>query len=361
MENREQLFSEMYKNYTPQTMLDTPAPKISVVMSVYNAENYLGEAIESILNQTFTDFEFLIFNNGSTEDSLNIIKKYTDSRIRVFDSIVGTAYTKHLNNGIAMARGKYIARMDADDISLPTRFEKQYNLMEEHPEIGLCSTWIEVFYNKNKFFRLTWTIKPPVNFFDIQLRHIFASSFSNSAAMIRKSLLDDLKIRYDENMIPADDYDLWIRILKNSKGTNIPDILIKARQHQFNTSRMMNADRYRNTLKIRQNYLDYYFCNEYSFEQTLLITESIGGIKNYKRSKCDVIFVENFFNKLKEIIKVSCIEKNGSINLLKNAVINLYMSSMHLKGWILIRMFRSDLFSYRIFIKKIIKKLIRFS
>ncbi|TXJ00169.1 MAG: glycosyltransferase family 2 protein [Neisseriales bacterium] len=123
------------------------APIISVVMPVYNAEKYITEAVESILNQTYSDFEFIIIDDCSTDSSYQILQKYAekDKRIRIFrnDTNRKQAYTK--NFAIKLAKGKFIAFMDADDISLPARFTKQVTFMESHPDIGVCGTWIKVF------------------------------------------------------------------------------------------------------------------------------------------------------------------------------------------------------------------------
>jgi len=115
-------------------------PKISVVMAVYNGEKYLREAIDSILNQTFNDFEFIIINDGSTDDSAEIIKSYNDPRIILIQQ-ENKGLAAALNEGIKIAKGKFIARMDADDISLKTRLEKQIQFMEAHPEYVAIGSW----------------------------------------------------------------------------------------------------------------------------------------------------------------------------------------------------------------------------
>jgi len=133
-------------------------PLISVVLSVYNAEKYLVEAIKSILNQTFKDFEFIIINDGSTDKSLEIIESYQkeDERI-ILISRENKGLIASLNEGIEKAKGKYIVRMDADDISLSTRFEEQVKIMEENQNIGLCGTSVIVFGNniKNDVWKLS--------------------------------------------------------------------------------------------------------------------------------------------------------------------------------------------------------------
>ncbi|MDD4353774.1 MAG: glycosyltransferase family A protein, partial [Candidatus Nanoarchaeia archaeon] len=116
--------------------------RISVIMSAYNTERYIAEAIESILNQTFKDFEFIIIDDGSTDDSLKIIKRYVkkDRRIKLIHNKKNIGLTKSLNKGLKIAKGQYIARMDADDISLPQRFQIQYDFLEKNKDIFLIGT-----------------------------------------------------------------------------------------------------------------------------------------------------------------------------------------------------------------------------
>ena len=122
-------------------------PNISIIMSVYNSERYLKEAIESILNQTYTDFEFIITDDSSTDSSLRILEKYknNDERITLIRNSENVGLTVNLNRMMDLARGKYIARMDADDISLPKRIATQYYFMEKNTEIGVCGTHCKSF------------------------------------------------------------------------------------------------------------------------------------------------------------------------------------------------------------------------
>ena len=124
-------------------------PKISVLMPTYNGAKLLSETIDSILNQTFKDFEFIIINDCSPEDETDkIIAKYNDPRIRYIYNDKNLGISGSSNKGISLARGKYIARQDHDDISLPTRLEEQYNYMESHPEVGICGTYSKSFGQK---------------------------------------------------------------------------------------------------------------------------------------------------------------------------------------------------------------------
>ena len=118
----------------------TTTPKVTVLMPVYNCEAYVGEAIDSILGQSFTDFEFLIIDDASNDNTVSVIQSFTDSRIRLIEKPRNTGYTNSLNYGLTIAKGEYIARMDGDDISLPERFAKQVTFMDAYPEVVACGT-----------------------------------------------------------------------------------------------------------------------------------------------------------------------------------------------------------------------------
>ena len=120
-------------------------PKVTVLMPVYNGEKYLKEAITSILLQTFDDFEFLIINDGSSDASVDIIQSFRDPRIRLVHNDTNIGLIATLNKGLKLAHGKYVARMDQDDISLPRRLEKQTYFMDNNPDVGVCGTWIKLF------------------------------------------------------------------------------------------------------------------------------------------------------------------------------------------------------------------------
>ena len=137
------------------------SPLISVILPVYNAEKYLAEAIDSILNQTFTDFEFIIINDGSTDNSLSILQSYQtqDSRIRLF-SRENKGIVMTMNEGIDLARGEWLARMDADDIAMPSRFERQLQHLKE-TSADICGAWIEFFGNTRQRICLLYTSPSP--------------------------------------------------------------------------------------------------------------------------------------------------------------------------------------------------------
>jgi len=200
-------------------------PTISVIMSVYNASDYLKDAIESILNQTFSDFEFLIIDDHSTDSSVDIIKKFVnqDTRVRLFINHSNLGLTKNLNTLIKIAKGNYIARMDADDISLPYRFEKQILFLEKNKEIMVLGTYIQDFMS-NK------VIKYPLT--DNYIRKVVAKSspLGHPSVIIRKSVFES-GLLYQEKYRTNQDLALWFDILsKGYKIANLPEPLLKYRR-----------------------------------------------------------------------------------------------------------------------------------
>lgn len=225
----------------------SPSPTISVVMPVYNGEKYLREAIDSIINQTFGDFEFLIINDGSTDKSDEIIRSYNDSRIVYLqnDGNKGLVFT--LNYGISKAKGEFIARMDADDISAPTRFENQVKALEANPDIGICGTWAKIIGSANVF-------KVECENEKIKCLLLFLNQFIHPSVMFRKSILEKNQIRYETNDFPAEDYALWIRLAPFVEMMNIPELLLNYRVHpnQISTASSERQKRKTNDLSVGQ-------------------------------------------------------------------------------------------------------------
>ncbi|WP_099610792.1 glycosyltransferase [Vibrio fujianensis] len=232
------------------------SPKISVVMSVYNGEKYLGEAIDSILKQTFSDFEFIIINDGSTDKTLEIIKSYMkkDDRI-VLVSRENKGLIVSLNEGLDLAKGQYIARMDADDISIKSRFEKQIEFLDSNPDIGVCGTWVEVFGENIKSKKWKMPTQDP----DLKAKLTFSVPFAHPTVMIRKKVIDKYKINYDLGYKDAEDYKFWVDFSKYTLFSNVPEILLRYRYHQESISRVAdnkeNKERFEIISKIQNEVL----------------------------------------------------------------------------------------------------------
>ena len=206
-------------------------PKVTVLMPVYNGEKYLKKAIDSILCQTFKEFEFLIINDGSTDKSVEMIKTYSDPRIRLVENEENLGLIATLNKGIDLARGKYIARMDQDDISLPERLVKQIAFMDTHPEVGVCGTWAKIIDDQGRVISLRRTPKG-------KAAHRLCwrpTPFIHPSCMLRSALIKEY--RYRSGFPHAEDYDLWLRLCLKTHFANIGEYLLLYRVHDTNKTR----------------------------------------------------------------------------------------------------------------------------
>ncbi|MDQ2719741.1 MAG: glycosyltransferase [Bacteroidota bacterium] len=200
-------------------------PKISVILPAFNVELYIKDAIESILNQTLSDFELLIYNDGSTDNTHHIISSFNDDRI-IYKRIEKNAgYLNLLNGGLALAKGKYIARMDADDIAFPNRFEEQFNYLENNPEVGICGSWVEVIGN------LTGIVERPVTFEQIQSALFFGCPLTHPTIMMRTDLIRKYNLKYRQEYYYAEDHYFFAEASFHFKIVNLPLVLLKYRIH----------------------------------------------------------------------------------------------------------------------------------
>lgn len=208
-------------------MGDKSMPKISVIMPVFNGEKYLSEAMDSILNQTFTDFEFIIINDASKDSTEEIIKSYTDERIVYIKNEQNLGVARTLNRGLELAKGEYIARMDADDIALPERFKKQVNYMDEHEECVLCGSNVILFGAQEGITEM------PSTDAEIRANLIFSTSFPHPTIMMRRSFVEENNLRYDLKCEGFEDYNLWVEfaLLKKGEFYNFPTPMLKYRIH----------------------------------------------------------------------------------------------------------------------------------
>ena len=238
--------------------------KISVVMPTYNTEvSILKEAVDSILNQTFGDFEFIIIDDGSTNNSVEYLKSLQDQRVKIIRNDTNIGITKSLNIGLRAAKGKYIARMDSDDIAFPDRFEKQYAFMESHPDVFVCGAKVRQI--KDKLLPATQQADQPkkesVFFKDKNLRrkkntgitdikkvedmesYRVRMLFGNPGPMHPTAFLNHEKlikshIEYDEEFVYAQDYNLWMRISSIGQICILPEELLYYRTHSGQISKV---------------------------------------------------------------------------------------------------------------------------
>lgn len=224
-------------------------PLLSVVMSVYNAGDYLFQAIESILEQRFEDFEFIIVNDGSTDKSGAILDHYRqlDKRIRILEQ-ENKGLIASLNRGCQAARGAYIARMDADDISLPNRFVQQIEFMRSRPEVGVLGTGVYLIDEAGNLLQIR---DYPSKHFFIKWQLCFNHAIAHPTVMIKRELIEKIG-GYDSKMLHVEDYDLWRRLSRASIMANLPDALHLLRRHESCVSRVHCEQQAETSIKISQ-------------------------------------------------------------------------------------------------------------
>jgi glycosyltransferase involved in cell wall biosynthesis len=204
-------------------------PAVSVIMPVYNGEPYLREAIHSILSQTFDDFEFIIIDDGSIDSTWEILNDYVkaDDRIVLRRNLENLGLVKTLNKGFALARGKYIARQDADDISLPKRLEKQVTFLEDNPEVGLLgSAYYRLDSQGQRSIR-----QPPLSDTAIRWKMLFGNRWCHASVMFRLKLFESGEAFY-KDYLHAEDYELWTRLLRRTQAATLADALVIYRVHE---------------------------------------------------------------------------------------------------------------------------------
>lgn len=226
-------------------------PAISIILPAYNAELTIKESIESILNQDFTDFELLIINDGSNDNTQKIIESYKDSRIKLINNEKNYGLIYSLNKGLDNASGKYIARMDADDISMPHRLKRQFDFMEANPEVIVCGSKIRYFGQK-KFIP---PFKAPKTDYECKQYMIYGSCFAHPTTIIRKSILDNYNIKYDDNFYNCEDYKLWLDLMEYGKFYNLQQILLKYRISAQQITQNYNLKQIKNSQICRRIYL----------------------------------------------------------------------------------------------------------
>ena len=286
-------------------------PKISVLLPVYNSELYIKEAIDSILNQTFSDFELLVIDDASTNTSVEIIQSYTDSRIQLIVKSQNSGYTNSLNHGLTIAKGEYIARMDSDDISMPTRFEKQIAFLDNNTDYVLCGANFSILEsNEVKIL--------PENHDDIQMQFIANCCIAHPVVMLRKSVFLENKIQYNAEKEPAEDYDLWVRLLQYGKLHNIQEVLLRYRVHNMQTSNLKATKQAKNSLDIKLDLFKYLKPSFNEIEETVYrkrmsnlsidlnelevfksINQEILG-KNLEKKFFNHLLLSNYFNKFEK-------------------------------------------------------------
>lgn len=228
-------------------------PTVSIAMPVYNAEAYLKYSIESILNQTYQDIEFLIVNDGSIDNSLSLIKSYNDSRIKLLSHSVNKGLSYSLNEAVRLASGKYIARMDADDISVANRIFLQVEYMEKNQDVGICATNVKSIDNSGAIISKTWWKQSGKN---VGIDLLWGNPIAHPTVLMRKSLIDSIKTSLYKDISYVEDYELWTRVARYTKLWRMGEVLLYHREHSSNIFAVGSNEGIQSALKINKTYIE---------------------------------------------------------------------------------------------------------
>ncbi len=276
-------------------------PRVSVLMPVYNVkEEYLRESIESILNQTFTDFEFIILDDCSSNNVEEIVKSYGDDRIRFYRNSENLGIAKSRNKLMDLARGEYSALMDNDDISHPERLKKQVDFLDNNPDISILSTAYETFPEKHIIVH-----PKSVRYLDLYKGCVVA----HPAVMFRTERLREYKLKYKESYICSQDYELWARAIRYLKIANLDSVLLKYRVSSDSITHCKTEKAQEEDNIIKQNMLDFLTENselqagiasllfDISAKREYRLPEKIFSVKNVDNRK--VVTILGFKVKIK--------------------------------------------------------------
>jgi len=270
-------------------------PLITVLMTVYNGEDFLEEAIESILNQSYVDFEFLIIDDASFDSSKKIIMSYKDKRIKFIQNNKNLGQTASLNYGLNISKGKYIARMDQDDLSDKERLAIQYDFMEKYPDISILGSWAESINENGEY---NYTIVHPTEPYSIQEAITCGCPLSHSSVFFDRKKI--LKINgYPLELQYAMDWGLWIKCIKNNyKIANISKSLVSIRTHSNNASSLKKLD----LIKFSEQYKLFDYSNSISVSRST--RKYANGLKNYLGFKLLYIYIsKGLFTDANKIIQ----------------------------------------------------------
>ncbi len=282
-------------------------PFVTVLIPVYNAAMCVEEAILSILSQTYPHFELLLIDDGSTDNSLSIIKSITDNRIVLIALEKNQGLVNALNTGIDKAKGKYILRMDADDIALPNRIEKQVAFMESNEGCILCGTAFESFSEIGRK-----VVVYPQQDMEIRFRFLYQCPFAHPTVIMRTALLNKYNLRFSANHKDCEDLELWIRMGDYGQLANLPDVLLKYRVHDKSLSQVHSEKRWQQTKEVIINFWNRFdntiqledfetiyniFYREFKPSKTYLYKASALLEKRGKGKKLSKYFSNSFFTK----------------------------------------------------------------
>lgn len=277
-------------------------PKVSVIMSCYNSEKYIADCISSVLKQTFSDFEFIIIDDNSTDESLNIIESFDDNRIILIKNNTNVGLTQNLNKGIEISKGEYIARIDSDDVCFPDRFQTQIDFLEKNDDISVVGSNAIMIDEYNKIVGITdETLKPD----DIRNKCYLQNPLLHPSVMMRKQFISTNK--YNELFKTCQDFELWVRTNKTYRFANIKKPLVFYRLNKMGATRSAKNNIEKRISIISSILREEEFLSGVN-EEDLEILVSI----SWNKKVADVEKCWNIYNKISK----NDIDKQFSLNLL---------------------------------------------
>lgn len=231
--------------------MNISAPKISIVMPVFNREKYVADAVISILTQTFADFEFIIIDDGSTDSTFDILKSFNDKRIKLLSKNENQGNYVARNKGMELASGKYICVMDSDDIALPQRIQKQFDFMESNTQYGLCGSFVKIEASDE-------IVIAPENYDEIKVWSMSNIMFRHPTVFIRNEFLKKYKLKYNDTYRYAADYDFLVRATHLFPVTNIQEVLLEYRRHADQISTANRSGQAKIVQKVILSQLSYF-------------------------------------------------------------------------------------------------------
>lgn len=347
-------FKYLHSNHSWLTQKNKNAPLVSVLIAVFNASSYIIDAVNSILLQTYPNFEVIIIDDASTDDSLEKIKQFSDIRVKIFENTQNWGLAKSLNIGLSKCEGKYIVRMDADDLSYPDRIEKQVAFLEEHPDLSAVSSWMIEFNDEGKHSLTKYRSNPE----EIKSTILFYSPVSHAASTFKSDVLKSLK--YEEDFLIAQDYELWFRLLQKYNIGVMPEVLYLYRIHSLQSVSIRKVELKDNImLRLIKNIHKYFNISESTeLEQFHLnyIYKS-EPLKDYDAFIRWNRYLKKFLNKDKSLFKDSYFINFVYVNYWREVFFKLYND---LKIIEVIGLMSSPFckFNYFIKFKLIVKKII---
>lgn len=293
------------------------SPAISIVLPVFNSEKFIADSIQSLINQTFTDFELIIIDDGSKDQSVSIIKSFKDSRIQLVqnDKNRGIAFSR--NMGLKMAKGKYYAPFDSDDLALPEKLEKQFNFLEKHTEFGMIGSWARLIDANGKFLKTKWKLS--ANPETIPSILLFKNYFAQPALLIRKTAIPEGG--YSPHLEIGEDYLMWFDIAGRWKVWNLPEYLINIRINPESITRKDSKKALIFEHQVIRNIFSLV-----GMELTIEQVERLIMIKNHEpiRNFNDLKIIEDLLNSI--IIHNSAV-KHFDLRELKKIVLNRWLKA----------------------------------